>query len=65
MMMTTLAGAGEGSTEMPMAPESSDELDEIKRRAVDALAGRNPSYSLGDSIMRARAAVEEIRKRKQ
>lgn len=45
--------------------DSPDELDEIKRRAVDALSGRNPSYSREDSVARARAAVESIRSRKR
>ncbi|MEO8843340.1 MAG: hypothetical protein ABI591_12920 [Kofleriaceae bacterium] len=45
------------STETPL------ELDEIKQRAVDALGGRNPSYSREDSVARARAAVETIRSR--
>ncbi len=44
--------------------ESAEELDEIKQRAVDALSGRNPSYSREDSVARARAAVEAIRSRK-
>jgi hypothetical protein len=44
--------------------ESAEELEEIKQRALDALSGRNPSYSREDSIVRARAAVEAIRSRK-
>ena len=44
--------------------ESSEELDEIKQRAADALSGRNPSYSREESIARARAAVEAVRSRK-
>lgn len=44
--------------------ESSDELKEIQRRAADALSGRNPSYSREDSVARANAAVEAVRKRK-
>ena len=44
--------------------ESPDELDEIKQRAVDALSGRNPSYSHDESIARVRAAVAAIRSRK-
>jgi hypothetical protein len=44
--------------------ESPDELDEIKQRAIDALSGRNPSYSREDSVARARAAVDAIRARK-
>jgi hypothetical protein len=44
--------------------ESPDELAEIERRAVEALGGRNPSYSLEESVARARAAVEAIRSRK-
>lgn len=41
-----------------------DELEEIKQRAVDALSGRNPSYSREESIARARAALEALRSRK-
>jgi len=41
-----------------------DDLEEIKQRAIDALSGRNPSYSREDSVARARAAVEAIRSRK-
>lgn len=37
--------------------ESRDELAEIEQRAADALAARNPSYSLADSMARARAAI--------
>jgi hypothetical protein len=44
--------------------ESADEIDEIKQRAVDALSGRNPSYSRDESVARARAAVETVRSRK-
>ena len=44
--------------------ESPDELAVIKQRAVDALGGRNPSYSREDSVARARAAVESVRSRK-
>lgn len=44
--------------------ESPEELEEIKQRAVDALSGRNPSYSREDSVARARAAVEATRSRK-
>ena len=44
--------------------ESPEELDQIKQRAIDALSGRNPSYSREDSVARARAAVEAIRSRK-
>jgi hypothetical protein len=44
--------------------ESSEELDEIKQRAVEALSGRNPNYSREESVARARAAVEAIRSRK-
>ena len=44
--------------------ESPDELAEITQRAVDALSGRNPSYSREDSVARARAAVEATRSRK-
>lgn len=44
--------------------ESPGELEEIKQRAVDALSGRNPSYSREDSIARARAVVEAIHSRK-
>lgn len=44
--------------------ESPEELDEIKQRAIDALNGRNPSYSREDSVARAQAAVEAIRSRK-
>ncbi len=44
--------------------ESPEELEEIKRRAVDALTGRNPSYSREESMARARAAVESIRSQK-
>ncbi|KAB2896020.1 MAG: hypothetical protein F9K40_15275 [Kofleriaceae bacterium] len=44
--------------------ESSEELEEITQRAMDALSGRNPSYSREDSVARARAAVEAIRSRK-
>jgi len=44
--------------------ESPEELNEIKQRAVDALSGRNPSYSREESVARARAAVEAIRTRK-
>ena len=44
--------------------ESPEELAEIEQRAVDALGGRNPSYSREDSIARARDAVEAIRSRK-
>jgi hypothetical protein len=44
--------------------ESSEELAEIRQRAVDALGGRNPSYSREDSIARARVAVEALRSRK-
>jgi hypothetical protein len=42
-----------------------DELEEIKQRAIDALSGRNPSYSREDSVARARAAIEAIRSRKR
>ena len=41
--------------------ESPEELEEIKQRALDALSGRNPSYSRVDSVARARAAVAAIR----
>jgi hypothetical protein len=41
-----------------------EELEEIQLRAIDALGGRNPSYSRDDSIARARAAVDAIRSRK-
>ncbi len=34
---------------------------ELRQRAADAISGRNPSFSLADSIARARAAVEAIR----
>lgn len=44
--------------------ETSEELDEIKQRAADALSGRNPSYSREESVGRARAAVEAVRSRK-
>ena len=44
--------------------ETSEELDEIKQRAADALSGRNPSYSREESVPRARAAVEGVRSRK-
>lgn len=44
--------------------ESSAELDEIRQRAVDAVSGRNPSYSREESVARARAVVEAIRSRK-
>lgn len=44
--------------------ESAEELDEIKKRAIDAVSGRLPSYSHEDSVARARAAVESIRSRK-
>lgn len=44
--------------------ESDEELGEIRKRALDALSGRSPSYSHEDSIARARAAVESIRSRK-
>jgi hypothetical protein len=44
--------------------DSLAELEEIKLRALDALSGRNPSYSREDSVTRARAAVEAIRSRK-
>ncbi len=43
--------------------ESPDELEEIKQRAVDALSGRNPSYSREDSVARARAAAVHLGKR--
>lgn len=46
-----------------MEPRS-DELDEIKQRAIDALSGRNESYSREESVARARAAVEARRSRK-
>ena len=52
------------SYESGRCTETSEELDEIKQRAVDALSGRNPSYSREDSVARARAAVEGIRSRK-
>ncbi len=41
--------------------DSSEELDEIKQRAVDALHGRNSGYSREDSVARARAVVDAIR----
>jgi hypothetical protein len=44
--------------------ESPDENEELRQRAVDALSGRNPSYSREDSVARAHAAVEAIRSRK-
>lgn len=44
--------------------ESPEELAEIKQRAVDALSGRNPSYSREESVARARAAVDAVRSRK-
>lgn len=44
--------------------ESVEELAEIEQRALDALSGRNPSYSREESVARARAAVEAIRSRK-
>ena len=44
--------------------ESPDELAVIKQRAVDALGGRNPTYSREDSVARARAVVERVRSRK-
>jgi hypothetical protein len=44
--------------------ESPEELDELKPRAVDALSGRNLSYSREESGARARDAVEAIRSRK-
>ncbi len=42
-----------------------DELEEIKRRAIDALSGCNSSYTRENSVARARAAVEAIRSRKR
>ena len=50
--------------ELGRRTESPGELDEIKQRAVDALSGRNASYSREESIARARDAVEAIRSRK-
>jgi hypothetical protein len=44
--------------------ESQDELAEIKRRAVEAVSDRNPSYSLEESVARVQTAVESIRSRK-
>jgi len=44
--------------------ETSEELDEIKQRAVDALSGRNSRYSREESVARARAAVDAVRSRK-
>jgi hypothetical protein len=44
--------------------ESAEELEEIKRRASDALNGPTAGYSLEDSVARARASVEAIRSRK-
>lgn len=44
--------------------ESSDELEEIRRRAVDALRGHSVSYTREDSVARALAAVDAIRPRK-
>jgi hypothetical protein len=44
--------------------ESPEELDEIQHRALEALSGRNPSYSREESVARARAAVEAVRTRK-
>jgi hypothetical protein len=42
-----------------------DVLEEITQRAIEALSGRNPSYSREDSVARARAAVDAIRSRKR
>lgn len=44
--------------------ESPEEVEEIKRRAVDALSGRTRGYSLEESIDRARAVAEAVRSRK-
>ncbi len=44
--------------------ESTGELDEIKRRAIDALSGQSVSYSREESVARARAAVDAVRSRK-
>jgi hypothetical protein len=44
--------------------ESPDELAEIKQRAMDALSGRNPSYSREEAVARARAVAEAVRSRK-
>jgi len=44
--------------------ESSEELEEINRRAAEALSGPTAGHSLEDSVARARASVEAIRSRK-
>lgn len=44
--------------------DSPDELAAIEQRAVEALSGRNPSYSREESVARAHAAVEAIRLRR-
>jgi hypothetical protein len=44
--------------------ETPEELDEIKQRALDAVSGRNPSYSREESVAGARAAVQNVRSRK-
>ncbi|HUH05646.1 MAG TPA: hypothetical protein VML75_26810 [Kofleriaceae bacterium] len=44
--------------------ESPDELAEIEGRAIEALSGRNPSYSLEESIAHANATVAAVRSRK-
>lgn len=44
--------------------ESVEEIEEMKQRAALALSGRNPGYSLEDSVARARAVVEAVASRK-
>jgi hypothetical protein len=43
----------------PKRPPAED-LAEIKQRAADAIAGRQPSYSREESVARARAAVDLV-----
>lgn len=44
--------------------ESPEEIQEIEQRALRALSGRTPGYSLEDSINRAIAVADAVRSRK-
>jgi hypothetical protein len=44
--------------------DTPEQVDEIVRRANDALSGRSIGYSREESVARARAAVEAVRARK-
>jgi hypothetical protein len=46
------------------AIESAEDLAEIERRAIAAMSGTTPSYSLDEAVARASAVVAAVRSRK-